>query len=352
MNLAVISLGGESSLAIAKEGKSYFRESENLDIRKIEVHSTPEKIRILYGGEELEDYACVYIRGSHKYSFLQRSMSEALIDRTYMPFKPSSFTLSHNKFLTLLKLQQNKVLIPTTYLAATLVGAKKILEQVNYPIIMKIPEGSQGKGVLFADSFASATSILDTLEIFRQPYIIQEYIETDATDIRAIVVGDKVVASYRRKALGQEIRANIHLGSVGQECKLDAETEGMALRAARAVSADVCAVDMLESNKTSVIEVNLSPGLKGMEKATGKNLAKIIAEFLHLKATEFKEGKKKADYSKIVNELNNKEILTNLNIKGGIIKLPEVITKITKFTGEDEVVMVAEKGKLVVKKIM
>lgn len=355
MNLAVVSLGKKSSLAIVREAKNYFDEAENLDIRKIEVHTEQKKIQVWYKGMEMDDYNCVYIRGSYRYAFLQRSMTEALINKTYMPFKPYSFTIAHNKFLTLLELQKKNVPIPTTYLAATLSGAKKILESINYPVIMKIPEGTQGKGVLFADSAASAKSILDTLDVFKQPYIIQEYIDTDATDVRALVVGDEIIASYRRKAAGQEVRANIHLGGVGEECKLDKETEETALKAARAVNADICAVDMLEGNETKVIEINLSPGLQGAEKATGKNLAKVIAEYLYKRATEFKETKKKDDYNKIRNEFNineNKEIITNLNIKNGIIKLPEIITKITKFKEEDDVVLKADKGKLVIKKVM
>lgn len=355
MNLAVVSLGKKSSLAIAREAKSYFNDAENLDIRKIEVRTEQKKTQVRYDGKEMDDYGCVYVRGSYRYAFLQRSMTEALKNKTYMPFKPYSFTLAHNKFLTLLELQKKNVPIPTTYLAATLSGAKKILESINYPIIMKIPEGTQGKGVLFADSVASAKSILDTLDVFRQPYIIQEYIDTDATDVRALVIGDEIAASYRRKAAGQEVRANIHLGGVGRECKLDKKTEETALKAARAVSADICAVDMLEGAETKVIEINLSPGLQGAEKATGKNLAKIIAGYLYKMATEFNEARKKEDYDKIRNEFNlneNREIFANLNIKSGIIKLPEIITKITEFKEEDEVVLKADKGKLVIKKIM
>ena len=88
-----------------------------------------------------------------------------------------------------------KIPIPTTYLAATTTGAKKLLEHVHYPIIMKIPSGTQGRGIMFADSITSAKSILDTLEVFKQPYIIQEYIETNATDLRVLVLGDKFVST-------------------------------------------------------------------------------------------------------------------------------------------------------------
>ena len=354
MKLAVISLGKESSQNIGEEAKNYFRDVKMLDLRKVEVHATSKSLNVLYDGEELDHYDSIYIRGSYKYAILQRSITEALHFHTYMPLSPKSFTLGHNKFLTMLHLQEKNVPIPTTYLVETVTGAKKLLEKVNYPIIMKIPSGTQGKGVMFADSIASAKSILDTLEVFKQPYIIQEYVETNATDIRAIVVDSKVVASMRRKALSDELRANIHMGGIGVSCELDEETEEIAIRSAKAIGAEVCAVDILEGNKPMVIEVNLSPGLDGITKATKKNVAKIIAEYLHKKANEFKETRKSDDYSKIIStldtETDRKEIITNLDIKAGIIKLPKLMTKITGFNQEDEIMIIANKGKLIIKK--
>nr|MBI4156712.1 RimK family alpha-L-glutamate ligase [Candidatus Woesearchaeota archaeon] len=354
MNLAVVSLGGKSSLEIVDEAKNYFTEANNLDIRKMQVNASSKRLSVLYDGKEMDGYQCIYIRGSYRYAFLQRSMTEALSNKVYMPLKPKSFTLAHNKFLTLLEMQKNKVPIPTTYLTATLDGAKKVLEEVNYPIIMKIPEGTQGKGVLFADSLASARSIIDTLDVFKQPYIIQEYVETDATDIRAIVAGDKVIASMRRKGSKNDVRANIHAGGKGEKLELNEDVENVAVKAAKSIDADICAVDLLEGTKTMVIEVNLSPGLQGIQSAIGKNIAKTIAEFLFKKAVNFNDAMKKSDYNKIINDLKNKEnkeILANLSIKSGIIKLPEIATKMTEFKNDEEVVLIAEKGKLIVKKI-
>ncbi len=359
MKLAIISLGGESAKNILKEAKTYFKKTDLLNLKETEVHVDSKKIQVLYKEKPIEDYDCIYIRGSYKYSLLQRSLTRALHHKTYMPINPAAFTIGHNKFLTLLELQKNKIPLPKTYLAATTKAAKKLLEKIHYPIIMKIPEGTHGKGVMFADSESSARSMIDTLEIFKQPYILQEYVETGATDIRTIVAGDKVIACMKRKAPLTEMRANIHAGGKGQPYELDYDTEQIAIKAAHAIGAEICAIDILETGKKSmVIEINLSPGLKGITSVTKKNIAKDIAKFLAKETKQFIASAQKTGYSKIMQELeleskNNKEtkeILTSLNVKEGIIKLPKIISKISKLKSDDEVIIKIDKGKIEIKK--
>ena len=357
MKLAIISMGGKSSKLIAEEAKKHFAQVDQFNIKGIELHATTKNLDVLYKGQPLKNYDCVYIRGSHKYALLQRSLTRALQFNSYMPIAPEAFTLAHNKFLTLLELQKNKVEIPTTYLAATTSSAKKILEKVNYPIIIKLPSGTHGKGVMFADSISSAGSVLDTLDVSNQPYIIQEYIETNATDIRVIVAGNKVLAAMKRKAQSGELRANIHMGAIGEKYDINYDTEQLAIKSAKALGADICAVDILEGSKSSVLEVNLSPGLSGIMQATKLNLAEKIAEFLAEKTAEFKKTSSKKGYKDILEELELtqektpiKEILTNLEIKAGIIKIPKIITDITKFTPDDEVKLIIAKDKLIIQK--
>ncbi len=347
MRLAVISLGGKSSLSILDKAKNHFKTAEHIDIRQLEVHADAKNLKVLYHGQTLQDYDCIYVRGSYRYLLLQRSLSAALFHNAYMPLHPASFTLCHNKFLTMIELQKNKVNLPTTYLAATTESAKKLIENVNYPIIIKIPEGTHGRGVMFADSIASAKSVLDALEVFKQPYIIQEFIDTDATDVRAIVAGDRVIAAMKRKATKDELRANIHMGGIGMAYELGYDAEQVAIKAARAVNAELCAVDMLEGNKISVIEVNLSPGLEGITKATKKDVAGRIAEFFHSRTKQFLEAKKEGDYSRMISDIdikNLKEIVTNLDIKAGIIRLPEILTKAARFKKDEEVGITVEDG--------
>ncbi len=349
MRFGLISLGGPSSKMIMEEAAKMFDVAEAIQIKNLEVNVSSDGYQVLDSGKPISEYDCIYVRGSYNYALLQRSISYALQDKCYMPLSPESFTLGHNKFLTMVHLQKIGVPIPKTYLAATTEGAKKLLKEVNYPVIMKIPSGTQGKGVMFADSVQSAKSILDTLEVFKQPYMIQEYIETGATDLRVIVVGDKVVAAMRRKATNEEIRANIHMGGVGHPVELDYETEQVAVKTAKALGCDICAVDILEGRKPYVIELNLSPGLQGIMKALKKNVPKMVADYLFKRTKEIKEDAGKLRAKKVASELElekNNQLITNLDIKAGVLKVPTMMTKIAGFKPDEDVIFSAEKGKI------
>jgi len=354
MKLAIISLGGPSSKEVAKEAKAYFDKVDMLNLKDIDITADTERTVVLHKGKHIGNYDCIYVRGSYKYALLQRSISFALKDKAYIPIEPRSFTLSHNKLLTLLELQKYKVPIPKTYFAASTAGAKELLKEVKYPVIIKIPEGTHGKGVMFADSASSAKSVLDALEVFNQPYIIQEYIETGATDIRAIVAGNRVIASMKRKAMTQdELRANIHAGGEGQPYTPDPDTEHVAVKSAKAIGADICAVDILEGREPTVIEINLSPGLRGITAATKKNVAQLVAKYLAEATKDFLEGKKtKTRLEELTEERAKektlKELITPINIKAGMIKLPKLVTEITEFHADEEVTIKMNKGKLII----
>ena len=175
MKSAVISLGSKSSVMVIDAMKKYFDSVDNINLKNVEVNLSGGKPEVLYEGKPIEKYDCVYLKGSFRYVPLLRSIATALHGITIMPITPEAFTVGHDKLLTQLVIQQHKIPMPKTYLASTTEAAKKILKKVNYPIIMKFPHGTGGKGVMFADSFASASSLLDALEALRQPFIIQEY---------------------------------------------------------------------------------------------------------------------------------------------------------------------------------
>lgn len=354
MKLGVVSLTGRSSTRIAEEGKKFFDESGVLDLRKLEVQAEDNGLSVLYDKKELKDYDCLYLRGSYKYVLLQRSIARAFYQDIYMPLKPNAFELGHNKFLTLLELQKNGIRIPKSYFAANSKTAKKILDDVKYPVIIKIPYGTQGKGVMFADSRSSASSMLDALEVFKQPYIIQEYIETDATDIRAIVIGSKVVA-MRRKATLDELRANIHIGGIGIPIELEPDLEQLAIKCAKVIGAEICAVDILEGAKPAVIEVNLSPGLDGITKATKRNVANMIAKYLYERTVEFKASKGDIEVKKEMEAIRRnqkaKEVMTSLDIKNGMIRLPKFVTDISEFGVDDDILITVGKKKIEIKEV-
>lgn len=350
---AVISLGSKSSKWVVKALKNYIREVDDLNLKDIEVTLHEKEVQILYQGKPLGDYDCIYAKGSFRYAPLLRAITSIASKDAYMPMKSYTFTVAHDKLLTQLELQKHNIPMPKTYLSSTPEAAKKILEEIHYPIIMKFPQGTQGKGVMFAESFAAASSMLDALTALNQPFLIQEYVETGGSDIRAIVVGDKVIAAMERQAESGEKRANIHAGGKGKAHRIDPIARKIAIDAAKAVGADICAVDILEGVKGPlVIEVNISPGLQGVTAATKVNVADKIARFLHKKAKEFAAEKKKVGAEEIMKEVGpgRKEFISSLDFRGHRIFLPEVVTKGTEFTDKDQFVIKIDKGKLIIEK--
>jgi ribosomal protein S6--L-glutamate ligase len=329
----------------------------NIDIRDVEINLGSGKLNVLYEGKELPQYSCIYTRGSFRYAPLLRSVTRALYRNSYMPIKPETFTIGHDKLLTHLALQHFSIPMPATYLASSTRAAKKVLNEIKYPIVLKFPHGTGGKGVMFAESYAAASSMLDALIVLKQPFLIQEYIETGGVDIRALVVGNEVIASMRRKAVKGELRANIHAGGTGEACVLDQKTKRIAIDTAASIGADICAVDMLESPKGPlVIEVNLSPGLQGITKATGINVADKIAKYLFEKSEIFSARDRDEATLKIFEDLGlsgemAQQIISNLDFRGSRILLPKIVTDIAKFNNSDEVVLKVEKGKLIVERV-
>jgi ribosomal protein S6--L-glutamate ligase len=357
MKAALISLGSVSSKGVAKAMKKYFDEVDEIDLKGIEMTLTSKELEILYKSKPMKEYDCIFARGSYKYEPLLRSITVALFDTTYMPIQPASFSLGHDKLLTQLELQKHKIPMPKTYLAATPEAGKAVLEEVNYPIIMKFPSGTGGKGVMYAESFAAAASILDALTALNQPFLIQEYIETDGVDTRVIVAGDKVIAAMKRKAKSGEKRANVHSGGEGQSCVLDAHTKKIAIETTKITGAEICAVDILEGIKgPMVIEVNLSPGLQGITKATKIDVADKMAKYLYKRTKELTDKGKKKEASNILDDLDLiradklKEIITPLDFRGNRILLPELVTNVGKFDDNDEVIINIDKGNLCMKK--
>ena len=358
MKAAVISMGSISSKWIAKAMKKYFEKVDAINIRNLEVFIQSKRYQIFYGGDPLDEYDCIYCRGSFRYADLLRSISHALRGKVYMPIIPSAFTIGHDKLLTHLKLGDAKIPMPTTYLSSSADAAKKLLQKVSYPIIMKFPHGTHGKGVMFADSYESSSSMLDALAVLNQPFLIQEYVETGGVDTRAIVVGNKVVASMRRKAIQGEKRANIHAGGKGEAVELDLNTKKIAIQAAQSVGMEIGAIDILESSRGPVvIEVNLSPGMQGITKATKIDVADEIAKFLYRKTKDFKKAGKADEAESVMKELgvsqadnSGKHIISTLDFRGNRILLPEVVTNITGFNESDEYTIEAEKNRVEIKK--
>jgi len=354
MKAALISLGSVSSNLTIDAMKKYFDSVDPIKLKDIEINlGTKEKV-VYVSGKPLAHYDCIYTKGSFRYNPILRAITSALRNESYMPILASAYTTGHDKFLTQLKLQAEGIPMPKTYLSSSVEAAKNLIEKLTYPIILKLPQGTQGKGVLFADSYAVAASILDTLVTLKQPFIVQEYIETSSTDIRALVVGSKVVAAMKRRAVHGEKRANIHAGGKGEPVILDTKTKKIAVKAAQSLGVGIAAVDILESVKGPlVIEINLSPGIQGLMDATKIDIPDIIAKFLYEKTKVMVEGKKKSSASKIFSDIsserNKKEIISSLDMRGERILLPEVVTKISHFSDKGEYLISVDKDEIRIK---
>src|SRR2546430_2482140 len=189
---------------------------------------------------------------------------------------------SRDKLAALQQLASAGVRIPRTVLARGGGDGRDLVAQVGgLPAILKLTQGTQGVGVMIAHSAAEVESILGTLWGLGQEILLQEFVaESRGRDIRALVVGDRVVGAMRREAPRREVRSNLHRGGFGSAVQLPADYAEAAVRAAKVIGLDVAGVDLLESNGgPKVVELNSSPGFEGLERATGLDIAAEIVAF-------------------------------------------------------------------------
>lgn len=206
---------------------------------------------------------------------------------------------SRDKLRALQLLTRKSIDVPLTVCARSPAGLDKALQLVGgCPVIVKLQQGTQGIGTMIAETPQAVGSLLETLWAMGQDIILQEYIrESKGRDIRALVVGGKVVAAMRRTAKAGEFRSNLHRGGLGMSVALDRRYKSAALSATRVMGLEVAGVDMLEGrNGPKILEINSSPGLEGIERASGIDVATaIIAHAEKYAERRRKVGKKDLD---------------------------------------------------------
>lgn len=188
----------------------------------------------------------------------------------------AAITQSRDKLFSLQLLLNNGVEIPTTGFANSPLDTNDLINMVGgSPLIIKLLEGTQGKGVVLAETKKAAESVINAFKSLNANILVQEFIkEANGKDLRLFVVDGKVVAAMQREALPGEFRANIHLGGTASVVRVTAEEKRIAIRAAKAMNLKVAGVDIIRSAKGPLLlEVNSSPGLEGIEGATGKDIA-------------------------------------------------------------------------------
>jgi ribosomal protein S6--L-glutamate ligase len=194
---------------------------------------------------------------------------------------------SRDKLRALQLLAREGIGLPVTAFAHGPHSAEAVIKEVGgAPCVIKLLEGTQGRGVILAETAASARSIIEAFSAANTNILVQEYIrEADGTDIRALVVDGEVVASMKRTCSTGEFRANLHRGGKAEPVAITEDERRTAVRSAEVLGLNVAGVDMLRSNRGPVVvEVNSSPGIEGMEKATGADLAGTMLDFLERRA--------------------------------------------------------------------
>lgn len=190
---------------------------------------------------------------------------------------------SRDKLRSLQILSRHHIGIPRTTFVREKKDVLPAIERVGgAPVIIKLIEGTQGIGVLLAETVQAAESIIELLQSQKQNVLIQKFVaESKGKDIRAFVVGDRVVAAMRRVAQGQEFRSNVHRGGVTEAVELEPEYAETAVRASQILGLRVAGVDMLEgADGPQIMEVNSSPGLEGIETCTGLDIAGAVIDYI------------------------------------------------------------------------
>lgn len=205
------------------------------------------------------------------------------LERTDLPIlNPSAgIAVAHDKLRTMQELAAHGVPVPPTIAVGSPRELRGAIEQLGEgPLIVKLLSGTQGLGVMLAESLDAACAIVEAMQFVHQPVLVQRFIEESrGRDVRAFVVGDKVVAAMRRTAAGGEFRSNLHRGGKAEGITLEPSYERVALAAAQTLGLRMAGVDLLEGRDGPlVVEVNASPGLEGIEAATKVDIAGAIID--------------------------------------------------------------------------
>src|SRR5690606_14620408 len=194
-----------------------------------------------------------------------------------------ALTRARDKLRALQLLARKGLGLPVTSFAHDVYDTRELIRLVGgAPLVLKLLAGTQGRGVVLAETSKAAESVIDAFRELRADFLVQEFIkEAGGSDIRCLVIGRRVVASMKRTAAEGEFRSNLHRGGSAELCRLTPTERSTAVKAAQIMGLNVAGVDILRSSRGPlVMEVNSSPGLEGIEGATTKDIAGLIVEFV------------------------------------------------------------------------
>ena len=291
MDIAIlsVSLNVHSTRRIVKEAEALGHYVELIDHTKCSVKLGDGSPKIFSGAEDITDeFDAIIPRIGTKVTRHGASIVKQFeMNGVFSTVRSLGIIRARNKVRTLQIMARKGVPIPETLFS---INPNNIEDQIRIlggpPVIIKLQEGTQGMGVILAESKKSAKSIIDTFYNMDTSILLQQFIgEANGEDIRIIVVGNKVVASMKRTSDLDEFRSNVHRGGLAEAVEITAREKQIALDATRYLGLGVAGVDLMRSQKGPVlIEVNASPGLKGIEAVTGINVAKHIIQFIERNA--------------------------------------------------------------------
>ena len=287
-----------SNKRIMEAGEMRGHEMHFLNIKECYMKLDATKPEIHYrGGKILNEFDAIIPRIRPSITFYGCALTrqfEAL--KVYCLNSSTAITQSRDKLFSLQLLLNHGVEIPTTGFANSPLDTDDLIKMVGGPpLIVKLLEGTQGKGVVIAETKKAAESVINAFKSLNANILVQEFIkEANGKDIRCFVIDGKVVAAIQREALPGEFRANIHLGGTASIIKPTAEEKRIAIKAAKAMDLKVAGVDIIRSSKGPLLlEVNSSPGLEGIENATNKDIA---GEMIKAIEKNFKLNKTETNY--------------------------------------------------------
>ncbi|MCL4125403.1 UNVERIFIED_CONTAM: hypothetical protein GTU68_051522 [Idotea baltica] len=286
MHIVILSRDSQlySTERLFKEGEKRGHNIEVIDPLKCDLIIEKKKPKVYYKNRYLDDidaiiprigaditfYGCAVVRQFEMMGVFTTAMSNSIIK-------------SRDKLRSSQRLSQAGISIPKTVFTNYSRDVEQVIAHVGgAPVIIKLLEGTQGLGVVLAETKNAAESVLEAFNGLQARTLVQEYIqEAKGADIRALVVDGQVVGAMKRQAKAGEFRSNLHRGGTAEIIKLSHDELKIAMHAAKTLNLPVCGVDLLQSNRGPLLlEVNSTPGLEGIERATGRNIAKSIIVYI------------------------------------------------------------------------
>jgi ribosomal protein S6--L-glutamate ligase len=259
-----------------------------IDYLRCYMNITSKKPELRYGGEKLTGFDAVIPRIAASHTFYGLAVLRQFEMMGVYPLNESvAIGRSRDKLRSLQILARDGVGLPVTAFANDTTRTNEVLDIVGgAPVVVKLLEGTQGIGVVLGETTKSAKSVIEAFHGADIAILVQEFIkEAEGRDVRVFVIGGKVVAAMLRAGAEGDFRSNLHRGGTAQDAKITPAERKAALKAAKSMGLNVAGVDLLRSSRGPVIlEVNSSPGLEGIEKATGEDIALGIVDFLEKNA--------------------------------------------------------------------